>query len=126
MRIKGTHALVTGSGRRMGNAVAKALLDAGARVTTHTFSAPAPFGGPSVFPVRADLRKVSEIYAAVNAAVAHFGPIDILINCAAIFHPTPALSVVEDQWNEMFEVNLRGQFFFRPSGGPGNEKGSDA
>lgn len=58
-----------------------------------------------------DVRKVSDIKPVFDAIAEKYGRIDILINCAGMGHPIPAIDVTEDDWNTMMDLNLRGAFF---------------
>lgn len=58
-----------------------------------------------------DVRKVPGIQPVFDAIAADYGRIDILINCAGMGHPIPAIDVTEDDWNTMMDLNLRGAFF---------------
>lgn len=58
-----------------------------------------------------DVRKVPDIAPFFDAIVQKYGHIDILINCAGMGHPIPAIDVTEEDWNTMMDLNLRGAFF---------------
>lgn len=58
-----------------------------------------------------DVRKVKDIRPVFDGIVNDYGQIDILINCAGMGHPIPAIDVTEDDWNTMMDLNLRGAFF---------------
>lgn len=58
-----------------------------------------------------DVRKVPHIQPVFDAIAADYGRIDILINCAGMGHPIPAIEVTEEDWNTMMDLNLRGAFF---------------
>lgn len=58
-----------------------------------------------------DVRKVPDIAPVFDSIVKDYGRIDILINCAGMGHPIPAIDVTEDDWNTMMDLNLRGSFF---------------
>jgi len=113
----GKHFLITGSGKRLGRALAESFLKKGAKVSAHYRTSKkevdalaAEFPG-KVFPVQADLGKVAELQTAVAAAEKHFGPLDVLINCASNFYPTPLLECTEAQWDDLQNGNVKGQFF---------------
>jgi len=120
MHLKGKHVFITGGNQRLGRAVSELLLKEEIKLTsTYRSSATAAatlveFGaklGRNVFTLKMDLRELSQIADAVSKAIDHFGPIDILINCASDFYPTPVLSCSEEQWDSLLETNLKGQFF---------------
>lgn len=114
------HALITGGGRGMGVAIARALAMAGARVTllgrdiatlqaaAATLSAEVPGCASSV--ASADVSDGAAIAAAVAAARGHFGPVHILINNAGQAGSAPFLKTDEALWSRMLTVNLTGTY----------------
>lgn len=58
-----------------------------------------------------DVRRVPDIAPVFDQIVSDYGRIDILVNCAGMGHPIPAIDVTEDDWNTMMDLNLRGAFF---------------
>lgn len=117
--LSGRVALVTGSARGIGRACALALARAGADIILglrrmdsgealaneiHTL-------GRQVLPVQMDVSRLDEIEAAVQAGVEHFEHIDILVNNAGIGKPNPAEKVLEKDFDDTLEVNLKGTFF---------------
>jgi 3-oxoacyl-[acyl-carrier protein] reductase/pteridine reductase len=60
--------------------------------------------------VPCDVRVESSVRAAVKAAVALHGRIDILVNNAAIFETAPLDQLTLEQWDAVFETNARGPF----------------
>ena len=120
MKIQDQHVFITGAGKRLGRAIANALLPHRIRLTAHyrnskteaeSLVAAAVAAGGQGHTVQADLGKVDELRAAVKTAEARFGPIGVLVNCASDFFPTPLLEVTEEQWDHFLDVNLKGQFF---------------
>ncbi len=90
------------------------------RLTIHCFQSHSPAAelerlaasrGRQAGIVSADLRDVSAIRNVVEIAEKRFGPVDVLINSASDFFPTPALEVTEEQWDQLLDLNLKGQFF---------------
>jgi len=121
MDLKGKHVLITGGAKRLGRAIGESLLSDGIQLTLHYLSSgeaandfveKARSQGHRVQGVKADLRSVTEIEAAVHSAGKTFGPIDILINSASLFYPKKALETEASDWDALMDVNLRGQFFF--------------
>lgn len=97
-------ALVTGAASGIGLACAHALHDAGATVVGLDLVAGAPG-----FPIlTCDLTDEAQIIAAVAAAAAQMGGIDILINNAGILRERPLGGVTAAHIDEMFAVNVRG------------------
>lgn len=58
-----------------------------------------------------DVRRVADIEPVFQKIREDYGRIDILVNCAGMGHPIPAIDVTEDDWNTMMDLNLRGAFF---------------
>jgi pteridine reductase len=131
MDLKNRHVFVTGSAMRLGRAIAESMLDAGAKLSAHSYKSAEEVKGlkqhakdpKNVFSVKANLRNIKQVRSAVKKAVEHFGPVDILINCAGLFFPTPAFTVNESEWEELLEVNLKGPFFLSQAVAAGMRKG---
>ncbi|MBM3980633.1 MAG: SDR family oxidoreductase [Planctomycetes bacterium] len=114
-------ALVTGSGKkRVGAAVAEALAARGYALALHYRSSEAEakdtaanltaqFNVPAV-PLRADLGDEAAVKAMVTDALARFGHIDALVNCAAIWNRKPLEAVTAADVREHFDANLLGTF----------------
>ncbi len=118
MKIQGKTAFVTGSGKRLGRDIVETLLAQGVNIAAHYRTSKqeveelvAKFGEKRIYPFQADLRNLVELREAYKNAVAHFGQIEILINCASDFYPTPSLTCTEADWDHFLSVNLKGQFF---------------
>ncbi|MFT4548115.1 MAG: NAD(P)-dependent dehydrogenase (short-subunit alcohol dehydrogenase family) [Verrucomicrobiales bacterium] len=117
--LSGKIAFVSGASRGLGLQFSRALAKAGADliVTSRTLDsldgtvAEIEALGRKCFPVELDVREESSIHAAVDAAIAEFGKIDILINNAGCNIRKPALEVTWDDWNTILDTNLRGVFF---------------
>lgn len=127
MNLQGRHILVTGAAKRVGRAIAESFLPYGVSLSLHYFRSEiaesellplAEKGGSRFFSVQADLCDVNSIRAAVQLAEAKFGPVDILVNSASTFYPTPVLSVTEEQWDELVDANVKGHFFFSQACAP--------
>lgn len=112
------HALVTGGARGIGRSVTQALLAQGARVTVlgrslpdaQTLRALAGSGEAAarLHAVSADVGDAAAVAAAFDAARAHFGPIDTLVNNAGQASSAPALKTDPALWQRMLAVNLTG------------------
>ena len=112
--------LVTGAGRRVGQAIALALGARGMRVAVHYHSSSAGAAdtaraiserGGSARPFQADLRRVDACETLVGAVARELGGMDVLVNSAAVMVRTPFGDVDTDQWDDMFALNLRAPFF---------------
>jgi len=118
MRLAGKVAVVTGAARGIGRATAERLLAEGAKVVVSDIDAPALEKtaaeiGPAanVFAVRADVSKKSEVVGLVEAAVRHFGTLDIMVNNAGIAPVVEFLDVTEEMLDRVLDVNLKGAFY---------------
>ncbi|MEA4970175.1 MAG: SDR family oxidoreductase [Candidatus Pelethousia sp.] len=67
--------------------------------------------GKRAYVYAADLRNVPSIQPLFDKIVNDLGRIDILVNCAGMGHPIPALEVTQEDWDTMMNLNLRGAFF---------------
>ena len=120
MKLSGQVALVTGAGRRIGRAVALRLAAEGARIVVHyrssrpeaeAVAAEIVRSGGEAASMRAELTRVGEIDGLFEQVEQRFGRLDILVNNAAIFSPTPLGQTQEAQWDAILATNLKAQFF---------------
>ena len=118
LRLDGKVALVTGASRGIGAAIARTFAEAGAKVmlssrkldALETVAATIP-GETAVF--AANVGKVEDAKACVEATVERFGSIDILVNNAATNpYYGRSLGVTESQFDKTFDVNLKGPLFW--------------
>jgi NAD(P)-dependent dehydrogenase (short-subunit alcohol dehydrogenase family) len=118
--LHGLVAIVTGASRGIGRAIALAYARAGAAVViNHAPDQDCPqdlldlisAGGGRAVAVQADVGSPAEHARLVEAALARFGRIDILVNNAAIKGKGPFLDVTESTWEEVMSVNLKGPYF---------------
>lgn len=118
--LQGQVALVTGAGRRIGRAVALRLAAEGARVAVHYHRSRAEAdavvaeisaAGGEAIGVAADLTRPGEIETLIATVERRFGRLDILVNSAAAFFPTPLAETTEDQWDRLLDSNVKSQFF---------------
>jgi NAD(P)-dependent dehydrogenase (short-subunit alcohol dehydrogenase family) len=126
--LTGRTALVTGAARNIGRAIARGLARAGARVAVvhgqdeagaaETVRLITEAGGTAQrFAV--DLADLSSVSAGHEAVAAAFGPVDILVNNAAIRPRRPLAEVTPELWDQVFAVNVRGPFFLTQKVVPG-------
>jgi NAD(P)-dependent dehydrogenase (short-subunit alcohol dehydrogenase family) len=121
MPLAGQSALVTGGAKRLGRAIALALAGAGADVTI-TFRDSADDAVETVdaieqlgrrgFAIQCNVRSEDSVRAAVAATIARHNRLDILVNNAAIFESAQLDQITFEQWNAIFETNVRGPFLF--------------
>lgn len=113
-------ALVTGSAKRIGRAVANALADRGVHQAVHyrTSKTEAEDAvelfrvlGVEAESFQADLSQVKEVEALASEVLKRFGRLDILVNNASVFFPSPLGEVTDLQWDVLINTNLKGPFF---------------
>lgn len=114
-------ALVTGASQRIGAAIATELHAAGCSVLLHCRSSRAAADAlaatlntvrdNSAAVLQADLASLQDVEALAAAATAHWNRLDLLVNNASGFFPTPIGTVSETQWDSLFGSNLKGPFF---------------
>jgi 3-oxoacyl-[acyl-carrier protein] reductase len=66
--------------------------------------------GREAMAIPTDLKDAPQIERAINKALAYFGRIDLLINNAGLWHYAPVHQLELADWDEMFNVNVRGLF----------------
>jgi NAD(P)-dependent dehydrogenase (short-subunit alcohol dehydrogenase family) len=113
MRLADKVAIVTGGGSGIGRGLAVAFAREGAKVVIagrHQDKLDETAGeiGPACVAHAADVSDRDQIHKLVDAAVARFGAIHILVNNAALLLPGTAESHTEEDWDETFAVNVRG------------------
>ena len=116
-RLHGRAALVTGGSRGIGLAVARRLLDEGARVVvTSTTDEGADHAraaldaGDRLVALRSDTRSRGDVSAALTACRETFGSVDIAVANAGIERPARLLDVEDGDWRAVLGVNLDGAF----------------
>jgi NAD(P)-dependent dehydrogenase (short-subunit alcohol dehydrogenase family) len=125
--LKGKVALVTGSAKRLGKAVALRLAEEGASLIIHhdashaeaqeTVAEIEKLGRRGVV-LAADLQKVSEIRELFVEVGKTFGRLDILVNSAANFLPASIVSTTEEIWDASLDTNLKAGFFCAQAAAP--------
>ncbi len=118
--LRGKVAIVTGASRGIGRAIAERLAKEGASVVVNytknadeakkVVAGIKDHGGKAVA-VQADVSKVADVRRLFQEADKAFGQLDILINNAGIFWAKPLADVTEEDYDHIFAVNAKGQFF---------------
>lgn len=119
MKLKNKVALITGSSRGIGRAVAIEMAKEGANVVVNYYKSPDEAkkvvdeitkSGTQAIAIKADVSNEDEVKNMVEQAVAEFGKIDILVNNAGIVFDIPFMEKTVEQWNKTLGVNLIGTF----------------
>ncbi|MBK9978896.1 MAG: 3-oxoacyl-[acyl-carrier-protein] reductase [Gemmatimonadetes bacterium] len=113
--LTGKNALVTGSTRGIGRAIAQSLAEAGARVAIvgrdqARAEAVAAEVGNGAQGFACDVSDVAQVTALVDATIAKLGGVDILVNNAGLTRDNIMLRLKDDDWDAVINANLRGAF----------------
>ena len=126
MRLKDKIALVTGSSRGVGKAVALGFAKEGANVVVNYTSnegaandvvADIESMGQKAIAVKADVARKTDAEALVNASVETFGRLDCLVNNAGFTRPAMMLKMAEDQWDQVVDIHLKAAFLCAQAAG---------
>ena len=126
MKLEGKVALVTGSSRGVGKAVALGFAASGADVVINYTSNQAAADnvvseiqsmGRSAVAVKADVAVKSDVERLVNSAADKFGKLDILVNNAGFTRPAMMVKMSEDQWDQVADIHLKGAFMCSQAAG---------
>jgi dihydroanticapsin dehydrogenase len=127
LKLAGKVALVTGSSRGIGKAIAALFAKEGASVIitgkdhARLQKTASEFGNALSIP--ADIRKESEVQSVINKIIEKFDRLDILVNNAGVFPKVkPLHEIPESEWNEVIDTNLTGQFRFTKAAIPHLQK----
>src|SRR5277367_6280570 len=126
--LKGRIALVTGSSRGIGRAIALALAEAGADVALNYLTRSAEAAGVEAqihemnrrcASIQADVSVAKDAARLVSESEARLGPVDILVNNAGIARPQPIEQIAERDWDEVIAANLKSCFLVTQAVLPG-------
>lgn len=116
-KLTGKVAVVTGASKGIGAAIAKALAAAGAAIVVNYASSKAgaekvvseitAMGGKAIT-VRGDVSQSAEARGIIEAAIVHFGHLDILVNNSGVYEFAPIEDITEDHFHKLFNINVLG------------------
>lgn len=119
--LAGRWALVTGAAKRIGAAIARKLHEAGANIAIHYFSSAEAADvlaaelderrRGSVLTAGADLRDIAALERMLRSVLERAGRLDVLVNNASNFYPTPIGSITDEQWHDLVDSNLKAPLF---------------
>jgi NAD(P)-dependent dehydrogenase (short-subunit alcohol dehydrogenase family) len=117
--LKGKTAFIPGGYGGIGEAVARGLAEAGAKVTVagrsqekaSKLAAALGKEGHEAYGVAMDANHVDSIHAAADAAAAKMGGLDLLVNCVGFNREQKIAEVSEETFDEIYRVNLRSAMF---------------
>jgi len=118
-RLGGKVAIVTGSSRGIGRAIAGRFAAEGAKVAVNYVSNAADAeavangirqGGGEAIAVGADVSSTAGATKLVRATLDAFGRVDILVNNAGVMYTKPFLETTEEDWDRTIDVNLKGAY----------------
>lgn len=126
--LQGKVVLVTGAARRVGAAIARRLHGAGASIALHYRGAQADavlleaelnaLRPASAQGFQGDLLESGAPEALVQAALSHFKRLDVLVNNASAFYPTPVGQIEARHWEELIGSNVRAPLFLSQAAAP--------
>lgn len=112
-RLQGKNVIVTGAGTGIGRACALAMAREGARLALvgrrkEKLQDLAKEIGSSAIPIASDVSKKVDIENLVGRAIAELGGINVLLNNAGVLHVGNVEQITEEQWDQTFNINVRG------------------
>jgi pteridine reductase len=120
--------LITGGARRIGATVGRVLHALGMNLVIHYRHSEVEARAlqdelqekrdNSVLLLQADLLHVAKLTRMVQQIIEHYGQLDVLINNASSFYPTPLGETTEEQWEDLFGTNLKAPFFLAQAAAP--------
>ncbi len=108
--------LVVGASGGIGTVVSKLFLEQGAQVINCACDYPQSFTacrdiGENPINSKLDITKREQVEQVIAEIISGFGHLDVVVNCAGILHAKVFLEISEQEWDQLFAVNLKGMFF---------------
>ena len=126
--LAGRWALITGAAKRIGATIAEGLHGAGMNVVVHFFNSGEDaehlvaklndLRADSALAIQGDLRDSAALETLVGNVVDATGRLDVLVNNASSFYPTPLGSITEEHWDDLVGSNLKAPLFLCQSALP--------
>lgn len=126
--LAGRWALITGAAKRIGAAITEGLHGAGMNVVVHFLKSSEDAErlvaklndqrADSALSIQGDLRNAAALDTLVENVTAATGRLDVLVNNASSFYPTPLGSITEEHWNDLVGSNLKAPLFLCQSALP--------
>ena len=120
--------LITGGAKRLGAAIARLLQSEGANIVIHYHhsreaaetlaSALNQVRIDSALTMAGDLLDTGALPSIIDQCIRHYGRLDVLINNASAFYPTPVGTITEDHWNDLIGSNLKAPLFLAQAAAP--------
>ncbi|MFA4916959.1 MAG: 3-oxoacyl-ACP reductase FabG [Syntrophales bacterium] len=118
MRVKDKVAVVTGSGRGIGEATVKRLAEEGAKVVVTDINEEGIIKvaddikakGGSAIAIKMDVTKIAEVESLMGKTVKEFGRLDILVNNAGFNRDMLIKNMTEKDWDDVIDTDLKGAF----------------
>ncbi len=117
--LKGKNVLITGAGRRIGRYIAISLAEEGANIILHYRSSEREVEevlntilekGVDAVKIKADLEDTAEVKKLAEESIKSFGRVDILINNASVYYPTPLNEVSERDIDRFYNIHVKAPF----------------
>ena len=119
--LEGRWALITGAAKRIGAVISAALHEAGANVAVHYLNSGEDaeqlasqlnqVRSDSALTVQGDLKNTADLKQMIDQLTKRTGGLDILVNNASSFYPTPLESITEEHWDDLLGINLKAPLF---------------
>ena len=118
MDLKGKNAIVTGSTRGIGKAIAIELAKAGANIVIsgrnesllESVKSEIEGHGVQCIGVKGDVQNTDDAQALIDACVNEFETVDVLVNNAGITRDNLLMRMKEDEWDDVININLKGTY----------------